>query len=94
MKTTTETVRDSLLTVAAAQVAQYPQYNAAYFAQFAKVATVKRDVRTKMGLSFAKGDVVLVSTRTEDLTTGFVVAWSVRTRIATSLPAACLQVQS
>lgn len=84
--TTTQTL-ETLRTQAAAQVAQWPQYNAAYFAEYTETATVTRDVRTKMGLAFAKGDVVLVSRslRDPDSDPRFVFAWSNRNAIATSI---------
>lgn len=93
--TTTQTL-ETLRTQAAAQVAQWPQYDAAYFADFAETATVRKDVRTKMGLAFAKGDVVMFSRtmRGPDQDPRFVTAWSMRNRIATSVRLADLTVEA
>lgn len=45
---------ESLKATAAAQVAQYPQY-AGHFANY-RLVRIKRDVKTKLGLAFARGE--------------------------------------
>lgn len=57
----TKATLETLKIRAAAQVAQYAQY-AGHFANY-RLARVKRDVRTKMGLAFKRGEFVLAIAR-------------------------------
>ncbi len=90
MKTTTKT---NLLAAAAAQVAQYPQYAGTFEPDKWSVMRAKRDLSTKMGLAAGKGELVLVKLGSEKpVEYGpkkgqlFHTIWSMRNRIATSLP--------
>lgn len=98
MSLTNPTAR-TLLAVAAGQVSQFPQYDAAYWARFQFVVEFTQDVRTKMGLAFRKGDravayVAPLPAQVEELyrlqgdtpPVARWTAWSIRNRIATSVP--------
>jgi hypothetical protein len=73
---------------AAAQVAKYPQYDG-HFVGY-RLARVTRNVRTKMGPAFTKGEFVIATERTmfpgmsDDWT---VTAWSRKNAVDTSLKA-------
>jgi len=78
----------SLKTTAAAQVAQYPQYRN-HFASY-RLVRVKRDVETKMGLAFARGEFAIATEKTDELpglpSSGrFVTVWSRRNQIDTNV---------
>jgi hypothetical protein len=94
MNTTTDikATLECLKATAASQVKQYPQY-ANHFAGY-RLALMKRDVKTKMGLAFIKGEFVIVAPDggfTLPGTTKFVTAWSRRNAIDTSVKAADLE---
>ena len=78
----------SLLAIAASQVAKYPQYKN-HFAGY-RLVRVKSEVKTKMGLSFAKGEFA-IATEKKDVLPGlpssgkFVTVWSRRNQIDTSV---------
>lgn len=87
--TDTKATLETLKIRAAAQVAQYPQY-AGHFAGY-RLARVKRDVRTKMGLAFKRGEFVIAVERDAShphgstLTSEFATAWSMSNAIDTSI---------
>lgn len=55
---------ENLKAAAAAQVAEYPQY-ANKFVSF-RLAVLKKDIKTKMGVAGLKGQVVIAQVYTED----------------------------
>lgn len=78
----------SLKSTAAAQVGQYPQYRN-HFASY-RLVRVKNDVKTKMGLAFARGEFAIATERKDELpglpSSGrFVTVWSRRNQIDTSV---------
>lgn len=78
----------SLLATASAQVAQYPQYKN-HFASY-RLVRVKRDVKTKMGLAFARGEFAIATPKKDELpdlpSSGkFVTVWSRRNQVDTSV---------
>lgn len=78
----------SLKAIATAQVARYPQYRD-HFAIY-RLVRIKRDVTTKAGLAFARGEYALATEKKDELpglpSNGkFVIAWSRRNQIDTSL---------
>ena len=78
----------SLLAIAASQVSQYPQYRN-HFAKY-RLVRVKSEVKTKMGLAFAKGEFAIGTEKTDELpglpSSGkFVTVWSRRNQIDTSV---------
>ena len=78
----------SLLAIAASQVSQYPQYRN-HFASY-RLVRVKSEVKTKMGLAFAKGEFAIATEETDELpglpSSGkFVTVWSRRNQIDTSV---------
>lgn len=87
----TKATMSALLATATAQVAKYPQY-AGHFANY-KLARVKKDIRTKMGLAFMKGEYVLAKTHPAEvhapsgmvLLSAGVTAWSRRNACDTAL---------
>ncbi len=76
---------NGILGKARAQVVQYPQYSGAYFQQFTMWVTFKKDVKTKAGLAFKKGEVAPAKFETFDGGERMLVAWSYRNAIATSV---------
>lgn len=84
---------EALLSTAAAQVAQYPQY-ASHFRGYI-LARVKRDVITKAGLAFKRGEYVLAAPKVAvprlPSTREFHTAWSRRNAVDTSILAADLE---
>ena len=70
------------------QVAQYPQYKG-HFDIGWQLAVIKNDVRTKMGLAFEKGEVIIAKTENGLCAPWFnpirILGWSVKNRIATSV---------
>ena len=85
-----DATKESLKAVAAASVAQYPQYEN-HFASY-RLARIKCDVTTKMGLAFRRGEYVLATEKTDELpglpSSGKrVLAWSRRNKIDTSVRA-------
>jgi hypothetical protein len=81
-----------LTAMASQQLAAYPQY-ANYHAGWVR-AQVNKDVKTKLGLAFRKGDVVLVDPKVRDLTgqsfakrkeLRSVTAYSFRNKVHTSV---------
>lgn len=84
--------RESIRTIAAAQVAQYPQY-AGHFDHYCLVL-IKRDVETKMGLAFVRGEFAIASPVAEPspwTSEKFVTVWSRRNEIDTSVRSADLE---
>ncbi len=78
----------SLQVTAAAQVAQYPQYKN-HFTGY-RLVRIKRDVTTKAGLAFARGEYALATEKKDELpglpSSGkFVTAWSRRNQLDTSV---------
>lgn len=77
----------SLKATAAAQVARYPQYKD-HFAIY-RLVRVKRDVKTKMGLAFARGEYAIAVDQDPEPTRvrceKFVTVWSKRNQIDTSV---------
>ena len=78
----------SLLAIAASQVSQYPQYRN-HFASY-RLVRVKSEVKTKMGLAFAKGEFAIATEKKDELpglpSSGkFVTVWSRRNQIDTSV---------
>jgi len=78
----------SLKATAATQVAQYPQYRG-HFAGY-RLVRIKSDVKTKMGLAFARGEYAIATEHKDELpglpSSGkFVTAWSRRNKIDTSV---------
>jgi hypothetical protein len=79
---------ESLKATAAAQVAQYPQYRG-HFTSY-RLVRVKRDVTTKLGLAFARGEYAIATERRDELpglpSSGkFVTVWSRRNQVDTSV---------
>lgn len=79
---------ESLKAIAAAQVAQYRQY-AAHFTSY-RLVRIKIDVKTKMGLAFARGEFAIATEVRDELpglpSSGrFVTVWSRRNKIDTSI---------
>lgn len=72
-----------LKNLAASTVSQYPQY-AGHFAGY-EMCRVKRDVRTKMGLAFRKGEIVIGKRGADHAE--FLTLWSYSNRIDTSVRA-------
>lgn len=92
--TMTETDRLNLVNVANAQTAQWPQYRGHFDAY--RIGRITRDVKTKLGLAFRKGDVVIWTIGERDLGNGPEVtftAWSVRNRCDTGVTRSCLEVR-
>jgi hypothetical protein len=78
----------SLVSIASAQVAQYPQYKG-HFAGY-KLVRIKREVKTKAGLAFAVGEYAIATSVRDELpnlpSSGrFVTVWSRRTKVDTSV---------
>lgn len=79
----------SLKVIAAARVAQYPQYGG-HFTSY-RLVRIKRDVKTKMGLAFTRGEYAIATE--QDLTPNrvrcekFVTVWSRRNEVDTSIRA-------
>ena len=79
---------ESLKAVAATQVAQYPQYKR-HFTNY-RLVRVKRDVTTKAGLAFARGEFAIATEKKDELpglpSSGrFVTVWSRRNQVDTSI---------
>jgi len=77
-----------LKTLAARAVAQYPQY-AGHFDGYVAVR-IKRDVRTKMGLAFEKGEIAIAQPTAD--ADGFRTVWSVKNKVDTSVRASHVEV--
>jgi hypothetical protein len=78
----------SLRAIAAAQVAQHPQYEG-HFATY-RLVRIKREVETKAGLAFARGEYALATEHRNELpglpSSGkHVTAWSRRNKVDTSV---------
>jgi hypothetical protein len=78
----------SLKVLAATQVAQYPQYKD-HFTSY-RLVRILRDVKTKMGLAFTRGEYALATEYKDELpglpSSGrFVTVWSRRNQIDTSV---------
>lgn len=78
----------SLVATAAAQVARYPQYED-HFADY-RLVRVTCDVKTKMGLAFARGEFAIATEKKDDLpglpSSGrYVTVWSRRNKVDTSV---------
>lgn len=85
-------IKQELVAQAESQLAQYPQYEGHW--DDWTVGLVKRDIKTKAGLAFRKGDAVLVQPIIRDLTESSfakrknklgVTAYSFRNRCDTGL---------
>jgi hypothetical protein len=80
---------------AAAQVAQYPQYNG--HEQAYVLGRAKRDIKTKMGLCAAAGEIILVKPDEKVIPHGPKAGkmsrtfWSMRNKCATSVPSNWLE---
>jgi hypothetical protein len=73
---------------AAAQVTQYPQYKN-HFTSY-RLVRITRDVKTKMGLAFTRGEFAIATEKKDELpglpSSGkFVTVWSRRNQIDTSV---------
>lgn len=79
---------EALKDIAAAQVAQYPQYRG-HFDGY-RLVRIKRAVRTKLGLAFAAGEYAIAAPARPTVLpmTGsrYVTVWSLRNGIDTSVP--------
>ena len=78
----------SLKAIATAQVAPYPQYNN-HFAPY-RLVRITSDVKTKMGLAFARGEFAIATEKKDELpglpSSGkFVTVWSRRNQVDTSV---------
>jgi hypothetical protein len=78
----------TLKSTATAQVARYPQYKG-HFSGY-RLVRLKCDVKTKMGLAFARGEYAIATEKKDDLpglpSSGrFVTVWSRRNQIDTSV---------
>lgn len=77
----------NLKTTAASQVARYSQYNG-HFAGY-RLVRIKRDIKTKMGLAFARGEYAIGIDRDQEpgrvRCEKFVTVWSKRNQIDTSV---------
>ena len=78
----------SLKATATAQVAKYPQYKN-HFTTY-RLVRIKSDVKTKMGLAFARGEFAIATEKKDELpglpSSGkFVTVWSRRNQIDTSV---------
>ena len=78
----------SLLAIATAQVARWPQY-AGHFTNY-RLVRIKREVTTKAGLAFARGEFAIAIEKKEALpnlpSSGkFVTVWSRRNEVDTSV---------
>ena len=78
---------ESLKVIAAKQVAQYPQYRGR-FASY-RLVRVKSDVKTKMGLAFARGEYAIAIDQDPEPNRvrceKFITVWSKRNQIDTSV---------
>lgn len=77
-----------LQATAAAQVSQHPQYTG-HFTNY-RLVRIRCDIRTKVGLAFARGEYALATKKEDELphlpSSGkFVTVWSRRNRIDTSI---------
>ncbi len=81
--------REALKAIAAAQMAQYPQYTG-HFDRYCLVY-VKRDVTTKVGLAFVRGEYAIASPIAEPTSwtsEKFVTVWSRKNEIDTRIKSA------
>jgi hypothetical protein len=83
-----QATRESLKAIAAAQVAQYPQYKN-HFASY-RLVRVKCDVKTKAGLACKRGEFAIATEKKDELpglpSSGkYVTVWSRRNQIDTSV---------
>lgn len=81
-------MQTTLKSTATAQVARYPQYKG-HFSGY-RLVRLKCDVKTKMGLAFARGEYAIATEKKDDLpglpSSGrFVTVWSRRNQIDTSV---------
>lgn len=79
---------NSLRATAIAQVAQYPQYRN-HFDDY-RLVRIKHDVKTKMGLAFARGEFAIATEKKDEIpglpSSGrFVTVWSRRNQVDTSV---------
>lgn len=85
------TTYQHLLATANTQVSRWPQYKNHFTAY--KLIRIKRDVTTKAGLAFARGEYAIATTVRDDELPGlpssgrFVTVWSRRNQIDTSVRA-------
>lgn len=77
-------LKEYVIAMADAEHRQYPQYRDHWSGPEWRVATITRDIRTKMGVAFVAGDVTIV--RPDD-DPHYVTAYSARNRIDTTIPA-------
>jgi hypothetical protein len=75
--------------LAARTVAQYPQY-ANHFDGYVAVR-IKRDIRTKMGLAFQKGEIAIGRPAAEG---DYRTVWSAKNKVDTSVRASHVEVVS
>lgn len=85
-----QATRESLKSIAAAQVAKYPQYRN-HFAGY-RLVRIKADVKTKAGLAFTRGEFAIATEKKDELpglpSSGrHVTVWSRRNQIDTSVRA-------
>jgi hypothetical protein len=78
----------SLKATATVQVARYPQYKN-HFTSY-RLVRITRDVKTKMGLAFARGEYAIATEKKDELpglpSNGkYVTVWSRRNKIDTSV---------
>ncbi len=83
-----QATRESLKSIAAAQVARYPQYKN-HFTGY-RLVRIKCDVKTKAGLAFTRGEFAIATEKKDELpglpSSGrFVTVWSRRNQIDTSV---------
>jgi hypothetical protein len=80
----------SLKALAATQVSQYPQHKH-HFTNY-RLVRVTRDVTTKLGLAFARGEFAIATEKKDELpglpsSDKYVTVWSRRNKIDTSVRA-------
>lgn len=88
-------IKELLRQRAAAQVAQYPQYDAAHFEAFDTLYRVKRDIGTKLGRAFCRDEIVL-GKGAPYLSNGnfYVELWSYNNAVSTTVALNMVQVLS
>lgn len=89
------TIREMIVTTAAEKHAAYPQYEGHWSGEEWQLGIVGEAIRTKLGLAFDAGDVVLYKlTSAQEMVQGsdgaFVTAYSVRNGVGTRIPHAAV----
>ena len=78
-------IADSIREEADRVHAKYPQYRGYWNSADWRLVQITRNIRTKAGLAFSKGEYTIARVREED--DGFLTAYSVRTTYNTSIKA-------